>query len=139
MPFTANSRSASSKTITGALPPNSSDSFLMVGAHCAINKRPVSVEPVKLSLRTVALRHSSPPISLASPVITCNNPCGKPASSASFASASAVSGVCSAGFMIIAQPAASAGATLRVIIAAGKFHGVIAAQTPTGCLETIKR
>ena len=30
------------------------------------------------------------------------------------------------------QPAASAGATLRVIIEAGKFHGVIAAHTPTG-------
>ena len=33
------------------------------------------------------------------------------------------------------QPAASAGPTLRVIIAAGKFHGVIAATTPTGCLQ----
>ena len=139
MPLTARSISASSKMITGAFPPSSSDSFLIVGAHCAINKRPVSVEPVKLSLRTVALRHSSPPISFASPVMTCNNPAGRPAVSASFASASAVNGVCSAGLTIIAQPAASAGATLRVIIAAGKFHGVMAAQTPIGCLETIKR
>jgi hypothetical protein len=30
------------------------------------------------------------------------------------------------------QPAAIAGATLRAIISAGKFHGVIAATTPTG-------
>jgi len=37
------------------------------------------------------------------------------------------------------QPAASAGATLRVIIASGKFHGVIAAQTPIGCLTTSRR
>jgi hypothetical protein len=37
------------------------------------------------------------------------------------------------------QPAASAGATLRVIIASGKFHGVIAAQTPTGCRMVSKR
>jgi hypothetical protein len=37
------------------------------------------------------------------------------------------------------QPAASAGPTLRVIIAAGKFHGVIAAQTPMGCLSTTMR
>lgn len=32
------------------------------------------------------------------------------------------------------HPAANAGATLRVIIALGKFHGVIAATTPIGCL-----
>jgi hypothetical protein len=32
----------------------------------------------------------------------------------------------------IVHPAAMAGATLRVIIALGKFHGVIAAQTPMG-------
>ncbi len=30
------------------------------------------------------------------------------------------------------QPAASAGPALRVIIADGKFHGVMAATTPTG-------
>ena len=33
------------------------------------------------------------------------------------------------------QPAASAGAILRVIIAAGKFQGVIAAHTPIGSLH----
>ena len=33
---------------------------------------------------------------------------------------------------MIEQPAARAGATFRVIIAAGKFHGVMAAHTPTG-------
>ncbi|MNY83129.1 hypothetical protein D3C86_2256730 [compost metagenome] len=48
-------------------------------------------------------------------------------------------GVCSAGLTIIVQPAASAGAALRVIIAAGKFHGVIAAQTPIGCFRMVMR
>jgi hypothetical protein len=38
-----------------------------------------------------------------------------------------------------AQPAASAGAALRVIMALGKFHGVIEAATPTGCLMTVMR
>ncbi len=38
----------------------------------------------------------------------------------------AVSGDCSAGFNTTVHPAASAGATLRVTIAAGKFHGVTA-------------
>ena len=37
------------------------------------------------------------------------------------------------------QPAARAGATLRVTIAAGKFHGVTSAATPTGRWVTIVR
>ena len=74
-----------------------------------------------------------------SPVSTLKTPAGKPASSASTASASAVSGVCSAGLTTTVQPAASAGATLRVIMASGKFHGVIAAQTPIACLMTTSR
>ena len=37
------------------------------------------------------------------------------------------------------EPAASAGAALRVIIAAGKFHGVMAATTPIGSLLTTMR
>jgi hypothetical protein len=41
--------------------------------------------------------------------------------------------------MTIVQPAAKAGPTLRVIIAAGKFHGVIAAVTPIGCFSTTMR
>ena len=62
-----------------------------------------------------------------------------PARSASSAAASAVSGVNSAGLMTTGQPAASAGATLRVIMASGKFHGVIAAHTPTGWRVTRMR
>ncbi|MOA53903.1 hypothetical protein D3C78_1774310 [compost metagenome] len=44
-----------------------------------------------------------------------------------------------AGLTTMVQPAASAGAALRVIIAAGKFHGVMAAHTPIGCLITSRR
>ena len=51
---------------------------------------------------------------------------GSPTSSKIFASASIESGVCCAGLMTIVQPAAIAGPILRVPIAAGKFHGVIA-------------
>ncbi|MNT82922.1 hypothetical protein D3C72_2227210 [compost metagenome] len=68
-----------------------------------------------------------------------STPAGMPARMASSAAASAVSGVSSAGLMITGQPAASAGATLRVIMASGKFQGVMAAQTPMGCLSTIRR
>jgi len=37
------------------------------------------------------------------------------------------------------QPAARAGPALRVIMAQGKFQGVMAAHTPTGCLITRMR
>jgi hypothetical protein len=36
------------------------------------------------------------------------------------------------------QPAAKAGAALRVIMAIGKFHGVMAAHTPMGWLAVTK-
>jgi len=70
---------------------------------------------------------------------TEKTPGGTPASSPSRASASAESGVCSAGFSTIVQPAARAGAALRVIIAEGKFHGVIPAVTPIGSFWTTIR
>jgi hypothetical protein len=64
---------------------------------------------------------------------------GRPARSASTTIASAESGVCLAGFATKAQPTASAGATLRAIMAFGKFQGVIEPTTPTGCLITTIR
>ena len=68
--------------------------------------------------------------------MTFTTPGGIPARSASSASASAENGVWEAGRMTTGQPAARAGAHLRVIIAAGKFHGVIEATTPIGCFST---
>ena len=82
---------------------------------------------------------SSPPISVADPVMTLNTPGGTPARSASSASASAENGVCDAGFSTTVQPAAIAGPALRVIIASGKFHGVMQATTPIGSLMTTMR
>ena len=72
-------------------------------------------------------------------MITCSTPGGMPASSASLASASAENGVSEAGLTIIGQPAASAAPTLRVIMALGKFQGVMAAVTPIGCIRTCSR
>ncbi len=141
-PATASSRSASSNTTNGAFPPSSSETFLTWRAHCSIRSFPTSVEPVKPSLRTTRFEVISPPIagaSAASPVTTLKTPAGRPASSASFATASAESGVCSAGFSTIVQPAAIAGAALRVIIAAGKFHGVMPTVTPIGSFVTTIR
>ncbi len=81
----------------------------------------------------------SPPMAEADPVTTENTPFGTPARSASTASANADSGVRLAGLTTMVQPAASAGPALRVIMAAGKFHGVIAAHTPIGCFSTTMR
>jgi hypothetical protein len=99
---------------------------------------PTSVE-VKVNLRTVGFEVSSPPISFDGPVRQENTPFGTPARSASLHNAKAENGVAVAGFKTIVQPAAKAGPALRVIIAAGKFHGVIAAHTPIGSLVTTMR
>ena len=64
--------------------------------------------------------------------MTLKTPGGMPARSASSARARAESGVSRGGLDTIVQPAASAGPALRVIMALGKFHGVMAATTPTG-------
>ena len=125
--------------MNGALPPSSIDTFFTVSAHWLISLRPTSVEPVKENFFTVSLPVSTPPISVEPPVSTENTPAGMPARSASTAIASADSGVWLAGRTTIGQPAASAGAALRVIIALGKFHGVIAAVTPIGSLLTRMR
>ena len=52
---------------------------------------------------------------------------------------SAERGVSEAGRATNAHPAAKAGAALRVIIALGKFQGVIEAATPIGCFSTMIR
>ena len=71
--------------------------------------------------------------------MTLRTPGGNPARSASTASARAENGVCDAGLATTVQPAASAGPTLRVIIAIGKFHGVMQPTTPMGSLVTTIR
>ena len=111
----------------------------MVVAACAIRSFPTSVDPVKVSLRTMGLVTSSCPTTSRPPGTTLITPGGMPARPASSARASAESGVSEAGLITIVQPAASAGPALRRIIAEGKFHGVIAAQTPTGCLSANSR
>ena len=62
-----------------------------------------------------------------------------PARSASAATASADSGVLGDGRTTAVQPAASAGASLRVTMAELKFQGVSSAATPTGCFSASMR
>lgn len=72
--------------------PSSSDTRFSVGAHCAINKRPIGVEPVKESFLTTSLFVNSPPMIFASPVTICRTPAGIPARIASSPNANAVRG-----------------------------------------------
>src|SRR5919112_4375646 len=108
-PSTAASRSASSNTMNGALPPSSSDRRLMPSPASLMSQRPTLVDPVKVILATFGLRQNSSPIGLASPVTTENAPLGTPARSARTARAKADNGVWAAGLRTMVQPAARAG------------------------------
>ncbi|PQM44029.1 hypothetical protein C1Y40_05812 [Mycobacterium talmoniae] len=139
-PSTAASRSASSNTTNGALPPSSSDSRSSWSEACLARARPTPVEPVKVSLR-IRPSSSSAVVSAPGSLVgsTDSTPLGSPASSISWASSSMVSGVSCAGLTTMVLPAASAGPILRVPIASGKFHGVMARHGPTGALVTTMR
>ena len=80
-PSTAASRSASSNTRNGALPPSSIDTRRICCADCSISERPTSVEPVNDSLR---VRSSFSSGSITAPaclaLITLSTPSGNPAS-----------------------------------------------------------
>src|SRR5258707_14997627 len=125
--------------MTAACPRNSKDIFLIASALCRLSVRPTSVDPVKVTFRISGLEVISPPIARELPVKTLKTPGGTPARSASTARAKAENGVACAGLTIIGQPAAKAGPAFRVIIAAGKFQCVTAAQTPIGSLTTTTR
>ena len=134
----AASRSASENTMNGAFPPNSRDTRLTVSAHPFNKILPTAVDPVNESFLTTLLAIKVfPTTSGRLVVMTFRTPLGKPASSTNRAKASAESGVNSDGLTITVQPTAKAGATFLVIIADGKFHGVMAATTPMGCLSAM--
>ena len=132
-PSIAASRSASSKTTNGALPPSSIETRSSWLALCSTSLRPTAVDPVNDSLRVRGSRRSG---SMSAPawrlVTTLSTPGGSPARCMMSARASIESGVCWAGLTIIVHPAATAGAILRAPIAIGKFHGVTNTHGPTG-------
>jgi hypothetical protein len=74
---------------------------------------------------------SAAPAVAPKPATILSTPGGRPASSAARPSQSADSGVSSAGFSTTVQQA-SAGAIFHTAFISGKFHGTIAATTPTG-------
>src|SRR5690606_10552796 len=102
--------------------------------------RPTSVEPVNDSLRNRGSAMIGADRALDRDVCTTfTTPAGRPASSSSRVKKMVVSGVSAGGLITTVQPAASAGAILRVAIAKGKFHGVTKNDGPTGRWETTMR
>ncbi|MDT4887681.1 hypothetical protein FQZ97_1241560 [compost metagenome] len=65
-----------------------------------------------------------------------STPAGIPASIANWAIRMAVSGDFSEGFSTTELPVARAGPSFHAAISSGKFHGTIAATTPTGSRVT---
>ena len=128
----AASRSASSNTTHADLPPSSSETRVMFAAAACITRVPTSVEPVKEIFATRGSSTSAFATLAPGPGRTLRVPSGSPASVRRSASASAVNGVWLAGLTTAVFPQARAGAIFQLAITAGKFHGVISAQTPTG-------
>ena len=126
-------RSASSCTITWALPPSSIEQRITLSAASFNRTRPTSVDPVKDKFLT---RESCNIFEIAGPVFSgitkFKTPLGNPARSKISTICIAVSGVSVAGFKIMVQPAATAGPIFRVAMPAGKFQGVISMDNPIG-------
>ena len=88
-------------------------------AAAAITLRPTGVDPVNVTTSTSRWPASAVPTSPPAPVMTLKTPSGRPASVASRARVSVVSGVSSAGLMTTLHPAARAGSTFHTAICSG--------------------
>src|ERR1700722_12610286 len=113
------SQSASVKKMLGDLPPSSSVTRLSVSAALLTMSLPTAALPVNAILSTPGCATSAAPAVSPGPLTIFTTPGGKPTSANQFASSSAVSGVCSAGFRMQVQPAASAGASFHAAMSSG--------------------
>ena len=130
------SRFASGKTMTGALPPASSDTRLNVFAPSSIRRRPISLLPVKLILSTRGSLASASPTTSPAPTTPFATPFGsRSMRSRSSKMAIEEAGVSLAGLSTNVQPVAMAAPILRSGRSTGSFHGVMSPQTPTGSLR----
>src|SRR5919197_5908 len=100
---------ASPNTMQGDLPPNSSETRLMVWAAADMMARPVAVSPVNPILAMSGCDDIAAPMAAPGPGTTLSTPGGIPASNASSPSLSALSGVRLAGLSTTVFPQASAG------------------------------
>src|SRR3984893_14412201 len=131
-PSMARSRLASSSTIMGFLPPNSSEQCLKLLAAVVPTVRPTSVEPVREMALTSGCSVSGPPTCDPNPVTMLITPLGTPASDKVRTRLKVESGVSCAGLITHVLPQTMAGRIFHDGIAMGKFQGVIMPQTPIG-------
>ena len=135
-PSTAASRSASPKTMKGALPPSSIETRSSCSEAWATSTLPTAVEPVKVSLRSRASRmigSHTPPESVV--VTTLSTPGGSPTSSISAASASMVSGRLVGGLDHHRAAGRDGGADLAGAHREGEVPGRDHQRGPDGCLH----
>src|ERR1700732_760277 len=118
-PSTAASQSASAKNTLGDFPPSSSVTRFSVSAALLTMILPTAALPVNAILSTPGCATSAAPQDSPNPLMMLTTPGGKPTSSNQFANSSAVSGVCSAGLRMHAQPAAIAGPSFHAAIISG--------------------
>ena len=128
----ARSRSASSQTTIGFLPPSSRLTRLRVSAARRLISTPVSVWPVKLMTLTSGWPTIAFPTSPPEPVTTFTTPSGRPPSTRSSTKRTRQAGVSDAGLMTAVLPQMSAGNSFQAGMAIGKFHGVMMPTTPIG-------
>ena len=133
---TAASRSASSATITGLLPPSSNVTRFRSRAATSIMCFPVSLSPVKDTFLTLGFLRSSSPTTPPGPGTTLNTPFGRPASDNICAHLIVVNGVELAGLITMASPDLMEETTFAPINITGLFHGTIPPTTPTGSFTT---
>ena len=133
---TAVGRSASSSTMSGFLPPISSCTRAPALTAAAATDGPTSCDPVKLTASTSGDAASAAPSFEPGPITRFSTPGGRPARWTMSTSVHGDAGTSSAGLNTTVLPNASAGAIFQAGIASGKFHGVIAATTPSGSRVT---
>ena len=117
MPSAAAAASASSNTMTGALPPSSRWTRLREGAAAAATSMPARTEPVTETMAGVSCTTRARPVSR-SPQTTLNTPGGRCSAMIS-AMSSVVTGVVSEGLSTRVFPAARAGANFQTAIIIG--------------------
>src|SRR5699024_1436650 len=120
----------SSSTRPASLPPSSNVTRASDAAVDSTILRPVSVEPVNISLSMPWFVDNAAP-TLPSPVTTLSTPSGRTVLM-TLTSAKTDSGVYSEGFITTVLPMRNAGANCQTEIIMGQFHGPIAPTTPSG-------
>src|SRR4029078_11720926 len=130
--FTASSRSASSQTMRGFLPPSSSETFFSVLPHTSPIHLPTLVEPVKLTTSTFGCSTSGAPHSVPYPCSTLSTPGGSAAWCSILANSQEVAGVSSAPLSTAALPQISAGNNFHATLAIGVLAAMISPATPQG-------